>query len=291
MLRPFEILQPQSLEEATGWLAEWGPDVAVYAGGTELLILMKEGLVHYPKLVDVKRIPGLSGIEVEHGKLRIGALATHRQLERSPIVLEHAPLLVEVERLVANVRVRNVGTLGGNLCFGEPHSDPATLLTAWGGELTLESADGSRKVSAPEFFLGLFETARREDEILTEIEIPILADDTGGGYRKAGFHERPTATVAAILSLENGAIREARLAAGSVGPRPVRVAAAENLMRGEGPTEDLFAEAGELVAQAVEPVDDIYGSAKYKRHLITVLAREALRQAAARAREGSGPDG
>lgn len=291
MLRPFEMLVPESLDEAAGWLTEWGPEAAVYAGGTELLILMKEGLVHYPKLIDVKKIPGLAEIEVGESRLSVGALATHRQLEKSAVVREHAPLLAEVEALVANVRVRSAGTLGGNLCFGEPHSDPATLLTAWGGELRLESEQGARTVAVEDFFVGLFETARRDDEILTQVDIPLLAPGSGGGYRKFGTHERPTVTVAAIVRVEQGVIEEARLACGSVGPRPQRAAEAEAVLQGQAPREELFAQAGQLAAAGIDPVDDIYGSAEYKRHLTAVLMRDALAQAAERAQEGPAADG
>ncbi len=289
-MRPFEILEPGSLEEAASKLAEWGPEASIYAGGTEILLLMKEGLVHYPKLIDVKKIPGMAEIEVVEDTLRIGALVTHRKLERDSLITERAPLLSEVEAMVGNVRVRTAGTIGGNLCFGEPHSDPATLLTAWGGEVELISAKGDRQLPVGDFIVGLFETARREDEILSRVEIPLLKPGTGGGYRKAGFHERPTATVAAIVRLQEGEIKEARLAAGSVGPRPVRAPEAERLLQGGVPEAELFEEAGQLAAACVEPVDDLYGSADYKRHLVALLAREALDQAVQRAAEGDGAD-
>lgn len=283
MLGVFEIHEPESVAEASSLLAEYGFDAAVYAGGTELLLVMKEGLVHYPHLVNVKTIPGLSDVAVEDGHLAVGPLATHYQLERSAVVKEHALLLAEVEAMVANVRVRAAGTIGGNLCFAEPHSDPATLLMAWGATIELASADGSREMPIDEFLLGLFETARQEDEILTAIRMPLLPDGMVGAYQKFTTHERPTASVAALLKMSDGVVEDARLSIGSVGPAPARVPAAEDALRGEKPGQAAFEAAAEEAFRAADPVGDIYGSADYKRNLIRVLTNRALVAAAERA--------
>jgi len=282
MLRPFEILQPESLDSACAYLSEYGSDAAVYAGGTELLLLMKEGLVHYPRLVDLKRLPKLSEIALDDQRIHIGALATHRAIERSPIIVDNAPVLAHVESLVANVRVRAAGTIGGNLCFGEPHSDPATLLLAWGAELELVSSNGARVLPAEDFFLGLFETARQPHEILTRVSLSRLPEDSQAAYQKFSVHERPTATLAVVVAMSGSTIRHARLAAGSVGPRPVRLQQAEALLQGETASPALFHETGQMAAREVDPVDDLYGSAEYKRHLVAVLTARALEQAAAR---------
>lgn len=285
MLAVFDIFEPATVQEASQFLAEHEFEAAVYAGGTELLLLMKEGLVHYSHLVNIKTIPDLSDISLDEAQetLRIGSVVTHRQLEQSPLVQQHAPLLAEVEAMVANIRVRSAGTLGGNLCFAEPHSDPGTLLLAWGGTLRLDSAEGSRELPVDEFFVGLLETARRPHEILSEIQLPLLPENSGGGYEKFSTHERPTANVAAIVQLQNGDIQTARLAVGSVGPTPIRVPEAEKLLQGQQPDDDLFTAAADSVAQAVDPVDDIYGSADYKRHLAAVLTVRALTRAVKRA--------
>ena len=282
MLGVFEIYEPATIQEASQFLAEHGPEATVYAGGTELLILMKERLAHYPHLVNIKTIPGLNQIRLDQAQrvLHIGALATHRQLEQSPLVQQHIPLLAEVEAKVANIRVRCVGTMGGNLCFAEPHSDPGTLLLAWGVTLELVSIHGRRQIPIQEFFVDLLETARRPEEILSEIQIPLLPPHTGGAYEKFSTHERPTANVAALLQVHHGIIEEARLAVGSVGPMPIRVAQAENLLRGQPPGPAAFAAAAESAARIVDPGDDIYGSAAYKRHLVRVLTNRALTTAA-----------
>ena len=281
MLRPFEIHEPRTVEEASVLLAQFGFDAAIYAGGTELLLIMKEGLAHFPHLVNIKTIPGLDEIALsaEGDELQIGALATHWELERSPSVRKHAPLLAEVESQVANTRVRTMGTIGGNLCFAEPHSDPATLLLAWGATLELSSTEAQRQLSAADFTLGMFETARQPDEILTRIRLPLLSKNTAGAYRKFSTHERPMATVAALLEVKDGIVEDARLAVGSVGPVPIRASEAEALLRGQGIEEATFASAAELAALASDPVDDLHGSADYKSHLVRVLTTEALIQA------------
>jgi carbon-monoxide dehydrogenase medium subunit len=289
MLGIFEIHEPETVQEASALLADYGYEATVYAGGTELLLLMKEGLVHYPHLINVKTIPGLDKVFLDDDQqsLHVGSLVTHRQLEGSSLVEKHAPLLSEVEAQVANVRVRAAGTLGGNLCFAEPHSDPATLLLAWGATLELSSANGRRELPVDEFFVDLFETARQDDELLTGIKLRLLPPRTVGAYERFSLHERPTVTVAALLRVNDGAVEEARLALGSVGPIPVRVPEAEEILRGEPPGDDAFEAAAECAYHAADPVDDLYGSADYKRHLARVLTVRALNTAVEQAQGGT----
>lgn len=285
MLDVFDILEPSTVAEAVGLLAEHGDDASLYAGGTELLLVMKEGLARFPYLVNLKTVPELGTIALsdDSSRLEIGALATHRQLERVALVRQHAPVLSEMESMVANVRVRAVGTLGGNLCFAEPHSDPATLLLAWGAEIELASTEGRRTLPIDQFMLGMFETARQPGEVMTRVLLPLLPDGTAGAYVKFATHERPTATVAALVRVQDGVVAAAHLAVGSVGPTPVRVTEAEDLMRGEAPSEALLQAAAEYARRAVEPTDDLYGAEDYKRHLAGVLTGRALRQALAKA--------
>lgn len=285
MLDDFRIHEPTSVLEASRLLAEHGDEAAVYAGGTELLVIMKERLVHYPHLVNIKTIPGLNEIAASGDALTIGALATHKSIEHSPIVHEYAPLLAELEAQVANLRVRSAGTLGGNLCFAEPHSDPATLLIAWNAFITLVSATGARALPLERFFTGLLETARRPDEIATEVRIP-LPVPAGSAYERFKIHERPTATVAVALELNGAVVANARIVVGSVGERPQRMTAAESILIGERPASAIRAEAARLVHDAVEPTEDKFESSAYKRHLARVLAARALATAAQRAARG-----
>ncbi len=287
MLAPFSLHRPERLTDAAALLREHGDDAAVYAGGTELVVILKDRLTEFGHLVDIKRIPGLDGIAAEDGALRIGALATHRAIERSPLVRERLPELAALEANVANVRVRSAGTLGGNLCFAEPHSDPATLLVALGATLTLVSADGERSVPAEGFFTGLMSTARRPDEILTDILAPLPGPATGVAYERFKIHERPSASVAAVVRLAGGTVAEARVVVGSVGERPERMLAAEALLIGRAPSPTLAAEAAARVRREIEPTVDAFESTDYKRQLAAVLAEAAIVRAAEAAANGA----
>lgn len=281
MLRPFTIHEPATVEEASALLGSLGEEATVYAGGTELLLIMNEGFVHYPHLVNVKTIPQLDTITIDErrGVLRLGALCTHAQLERSSVVQELAPLLAEAECRVANLRVRNVGTLGGNLAFAEPHSDPGAVLAALGATIELASRRGARRVPVSEFFLGPFETAREHDEILTAVEFPPLPSGAGGAYMKFGLHERPTAGVAAIAEIRDGVVCRAAVAVGSVDPVPHRMPEVEAALTGCPPSAEVLREAAAAAAESCDPVNDLYGSAVYKRHIVRVLTERALARA------------
>ena len=293
MLRPFTLHRPASADEACALLAELGEDAAVYAGGTELLLLMKLGLLRPRHLVDVKRIPGFTEI-ADGERLTIGAAVTHRTLEQSALVHARCPIITTVARHVANVRIRNVGTLGGNLSFADPHSDPATLLLTLDAAVELRSPRGRRELALDDFVRGPWETARAADEVLESVKLRPWPRDTYAAYVKFGVHERPTLAVAAMLRLdttsrqgETGATRivEARIAIGCVNPRPTRAPAAEARLVGVSiaDVERAAREASELAAACADPADDLYGSADYKREMVAVFVRRSLRIAAARA--------
>jgi carbon-monoxide dehydrogenase medium subunit len=292
VLRPFTLHRPETVEEACALLAGLGEDATAYAGGTELLLLMKLGLLRPRHLVDVKRIRGLDEIrpEPDGERLTLGAAVTHRAVERSPVVRARCPLFGAVARHVANVRVRNVGTVGGNLAFADPHSDLATLFLTLDASVELRSPRGRRELPLADFIRGPWETARAADELLTAIALTAWSRETAAAYVKFGVHERPTLAVAAVLRLDgrggDARIVDARLAVGCVGPRPVRVAAAETRLHGAPIAElpDAARVASDIAAASVDPADDLYGSADYKREMVAVFVRRALGIAAARAR-------
>ena len=289
MLRPFTLHRPATAEEACALLAGLGEDATPYAGGTELLLLMKLGLLRPPHLVDVKRIAGFGDI-ADRPRLTIGATVTHRTLERSPLVRARCPLVASVARHVANVRVRNVGTVGGNLAFADPHSDLATLFLTLDATVELVSPRGRRELSLAEFVRGPWETARRPDELLASVRVSPWAVGTGAAYVKFGVHERPTLGIAVALRLDGAGaharVADARVAIGCVSPRPVRAAAAEARLNGVAAAEldDVAGAVADAAAASVDPADDLYGSADYKSEMVAVFARRALRVAAARAR-------
>lgn len=275
-LPPFDLHRAGSADEARTLLERYGEDAAVVCGGTELLLLLKLGFAGYGHLVDIRRIPELHGIRAENGSLVIGATTTHREIERSPLVLERLPALAAMERDVANLRVRNVGTLGGNLCFSDPHSDPATFLLA----LDAEAEWSGRRAPLAEFLRGPYETALRHGDLLHAIRIPLPAPGTRVVHRKLAFHERPAATVTCAARLEEGAVAEARIAVGSVGARAVRAGAAEARLVGASTSDDVaLAEAAGLAAEAAEAADDANGSAEYKSQLVRVLVERCFRAA------------
>ena len=289
-MRPFEILEPRSVAEASAMLLEHGESARLYAGGTELLLVMKEGLLHYDYLVNLKTIPGLDGMAFDpaSGRVHIGALVTHRTLERSPVIREHLPALAAAEAQVANVRVRNVGTLGGNLCFAEPHADPGPVLLLYGATVTLESAGGRRELSLADFFVDSFEVALQPGEVLTGIEVPVLPPRSAAAYLRFAFLERPSVGVGVALTLDDSGegVLDARIAVGCVGPTPRRMAEAEALLKGLALEEALARaeEAGAVAARASRAVSDLHGSAEYKEHLVKVLTRRATQAVAGQLR-------
>jgi carbon-monoxide dehydrogenase medium subunit len=272
-LPPFALHRPRSLDEVEDLLAQHGDEAVVYCGGTELLLLMKLGLAAYPNLVDLKGIPELRVLEERDGRLCVGAAVTHRELESSPFVHRLFPALAEMERRVANVRVRSVGTLGGNLCFSDPHSDPATFLLASGAELVCRRGAAERTIPIGEFVRGPYETALGPHELLTEIRIPVLPAGAALVHEKFATHERPALTVSCFVRAEDGHVAEARIAVGSVSAAPGRVSEAENLLLGlpVGSGADQLRVAGEIAAEAVAPLADLNGSVEYKRNLVRVF--------------------
>ncbi|MCA9878390.1 MAG: FAD binding domain-containing protein, partial [Thermomicrobiales bacterium] len=277
MLRPFAIHQPCSVAEACDLLRQHGDDAAFYAGGTELLIVLKEHLAEIGHLIDIKRIPGLAGIALaDNGSsLIIGALATHRAIERDSLVQQVLPALSALESHVANVRVRAAGTIGGNLCFADPHSDPATLLAALGATLRLDNGVRQRTVRAEAFTTDLMTTERDPDELLVSIAIPLPVAGTGVGYERIKLHERPTAAVAAVVSVDDGEIASARVVTGCVGDAPQRMREVEDALVGLPALEASAKSVRELFVATTLTYDTVFESAAYKRQLASAVGARA----------------
>jgi len=283
MLRRFRLEEPESVQEASHLLARHGEAARIYAGGTELLLVMKEGLAHYERLVNVKKIPHLDQVSSPDGFVSIGALSTHRQLSQSPDVRRHLPALAELEGNVANIRVREVGTIGGNLSFAEPHADPGTLLLVLGAKLIAAKADGQREIPIENFFVDAFKPRLEPDELLTEVRVPRLPPRTGVVYLKFGYLERPSVGVALFLSVDEKrkSVADARIAVGCAGPTPRRIQEAESLLKGRLLDEAArrIGEAGAVAARASEAISDLHGSQDYKEHIVGVLVKRAFQQA------------
>jgi carbon-monoxide dehydrogenase medium subunit len=287
MLRRFRLEEPDTVREASELLARFGDAAKLYAGGTEILLTMKEGLAHYERLINVKKVSGLKEIRAVDGAIRVGALETHHELEKSPFLLEHLPALARLEANVANVRVRRMGTIGGNLCFAEPHADPGTLLIALGAGFTAEKIDSKRQIPAESFFVDAYETCLEPDEVLTEILIPRPPERTGVSYMKFGHLERPSVGVAVALTLSaGGAIGDVKIGVGCAGPAPRRAPEAEERLKGKSAEEAAknIVQAGEAAAKAACAMSDLHGSQEYKEHIVGVLLERSFQSALSQCR-------
>jgi len=280
MLRRFRLEEPDSVAEVAELLGRFGDAAKVYAGGTELLLVMKEGLVQYERLINVKKL-GLNKITTENGTVTLGALCTHHELEKSAILQQQLPALVRLEQNVANVRVRQAGTIGGNLCFAEPHADPGTLLMAMGATLVADKGTSRREILAQDFFVDAYETSLAADEVLTEIRLPRPAENRKSAYLKFGYLERPSVGVAIALSLNGDEVSDVKIAVGCAGPAPKRVAEAEALLSGKGKQEASrnLAQAGVIAGKASQAISDLHGAQDYKEHIVGVLLKRAYQAA------------
>ena len=278
MLRRFRLEEPESVAEVSELLGRFGDSAKIYAGGTELLLAMKEGLIQYERLINVKRLKGLGEVAGDNGSIKIGALCTHRQLETSSLLQAKLPSLVKLEQNVANVRVRQAGSLGGNLCFAEPHADPGTLLMALGAKMIAEKTSGKREIAAEDFFVDAYETSLQADELLTEIRVPAPGADSRSAYLKFGYLERPSVGVAIALTLNGGTVNDVKIAVGCAGPAPKRVAEAEALLNGKSKDEAvrLLPQAGAIAGRASEAISDLHGAQDYKEHIVGVLLKRAF---------------
>jgi carbon-monoxide dehydrogenase medium subunit len=276
MLRRFDVHRVTSVAEAIELRRRYGADAAIYAGGTELILAMKTGLARWPHLIDVKPIAALASITVAKGVLRIGATATHWDIERDPQVARALPALALLEANVANVRVRAAGTLAGNLAFAEPHADPPSMLVALGARVVLEGGAGARSIPVADFITGMYETAIAADEVIVAIEIPLPVPEQRAAYVKFQILERPSVGVAAVATIRDGRFVGAPvfvIGAADEVPRRVRTDQLSGADVRDAAMRDALAEAAR---SAVDPVADLAGDVEYKRHLVGVFAQRAL---------------
>lgn len=275
-LPSFDLHRPDSIEEALKLRRALGEDAAFYAGGTELILAMKLGLLRYRHLIDVKQLPGSDQVSTSDGTIRVGAAVTHRMLERHPAVMEQLPTLAGLERNVANVRVRAQGTLAGNLAFAEPRADPPALLVALGARVVLGREDGIRRLSIPEFLLGAYQTALRPDEMIIAIEVPVPSAGVRAAYVKFQVLERPSIGVATVAAVQDGCfLGTPTIVVGAADETP-RFVPSGMLTNARFDDASALEEIAAAARDTVEPVGDLSGSADYKRHLAGVFTRRAL---------------
>jgi carbon-monoxide dehydrogenase medium subunit len=286
-MKNFDYLEPTSVAEACALLKQGGGDAKVFAGGSHVTILMKQGLYQPKALVNIKKIPELKGIRFETDEgLIIGALVTHREVETSPLIREKFPVLCEAEREVANIRVRNMGTVGGNLASGEPLTDLSQIFIALDGKLKIIGPAGERTILVEELFLDFYTTSLAEDEIITQVVLPPLPSRSGIEYIRfssSSVVDKPSAGVAVRLTLAGEAVQTARIVLGCVGPTPARSRKAEALITGKKVTTELSGEAAASASQECSPTSDLRGSERYKRAIVGTLVKRALGAAYERA--------
>jgi carbon-monoxide dehydrogenase medium subunit len=289
-MKNFEYLEPTTVAEACALLKQHGGGEAkVFAGGSHLTILMKQGLYEPKSLVNIKKIPELKGIRFDASEgLSIGALVTHRELETSALVKERFPVLCEAEREVANIRVRNMGTVGGNLASGEPLTDLSQIFISLDGKAKITGPNGQRIIPVEELFVDFYTTSLAEDEILTQVVLPPLPPRSGIEYIRfssSSVVDKPSAGVAVRLTLETSSetVQAARIVLGCVGATPVRARKGEALITGKKLTLELVEEVGGIASQECSPTSDLRGSEQYKRAIVGTLVKRAAAKAYERA--------
>ncbi len=273
----FDYVAPDTLDDAIRLLGEGGEDAKLLAGGHSLLPLMKLRLATPSLLIDLRKVPGLDGVERQNGSWRIGALTRHAELEHSPDL----GILARAAGTIADPQVRNRGTIGGSLAHGDPASDlPAVVMIAE-GSVTLRGPGGERSVNASELFQDYLETAVAPDEVLTDVQLPAL-DGFGFGYQKFNRRSEDWAMVAvcAVVKSTDGEVEDVRVGLTNMGSTPLRAGAVEEALRGQPLNAESIARAAEQAAEGTDPPADLNASAEYKQHLARVLCRRALQEAA-----------
>jgi carbon-monoxide dehydrogenase medium subunit len=282
LVPPFEMHVAKSVEDAISLRAEFGDDASFYCGGTELVLVMKLGLTDLAHLIDIKRVDELRTISIDDLGIRIGAAVTYREIENNPLLVADRPEFVSMISGIANIRVRSVGTLGGNLAFADPSSDPATYLLAVGGELEIGSADGERRIVPMDgFHTGPYQPDMRDNEMIVSVRLP--RNVTGGVvvHERMKLKERPNITVAVRAAAVKGKVTQARVAVGSVGLVPVRFDEVDATLVGiEASTlDERLARAATLASESISLFDDANGSVEYKRHLVDHFVQKVARKA------------
>jgi carbon-monoxide dehydrogenase medium subunit len=284
-VKALEYHRPGTVDETCALLAKLGARARLVAGGTAVAILLKEGLLDVDHLVSLERVP-LGGVTVDDGVVRIGAMATHQQLADHPLIRARLPVLAEVLAQVASRRIRNVATLGGNLCWAEAASDPPGLLMALGAHVTVASAAGARRLAVRDLFRDYFTTALAPDELLTGVEIPAPPPDAGAAYVKftpQSKADKPVLAVTALVRRAGGRCAGAALVVGAAGPVPLALPDVAATLAGTALDPAAVDAVAARYAEAAQPVSDTRGSEDYKRRMIRVLVGRALGQAWARA--------
>jgi len=285
-VRRFELALPESLDDCLRLLAQRGPETKLLAGGTDLLTQMKNSVVMPKRVIDLSGVARVKIVECDTKGLRIGAAVPARQVEQDPRVREGYAAVAESAALLGSVQVRNLATVGGNICNAAPSADMAPPLVALEAQAVIAGPKGERRVPLYDFFTGVRKTVVGPDELLVEIFVPAPGPHSGGSYiRHTPRRELDIAVVgvASQVTIANGVCAKARISLAAVAPTPVRATAAEAALEGKPLTPELIERAADLAGQAAKPISDQRGSADFRRHLVRILTRRTLTTALARA--------
>lgn len=285
-MKPAEFLEPETLEEACSLLSKYKEDARLVASGQSLIPMLQQRLITPKYLISTKNLPGLDYIKEDNDALRIGALTTQRTIETSEVVRRRSPLLAEAVHSVGTVQIRNWGTIGGSLAEGDPSGDPPPALLALGARVKAVSSRGEREVPLDGFFVDYIQTSLEPDEILTEIIVPYLPPNTGGIYIKDVIRAGDTGiiTVAVLATLNgNQTVKEARIILGCQATIPLRAQRAEKAAVGKQAADDME-DVAQAASQDADPAPDVLGSVEYKRYLVGLRTKQALRTAIERAK-------
>ena len=281
-MRDFDFLQPASIDEASRMLADLGDDCRVMAGGSALMLAMRQRMLTPTHIVSIARLEALRGISFDAREgLRIGALSRHCDVARSPLVQQHYPMLAAMAAQVANPQVRHQGTIGGNLCYADPATDPPSCLMALDARVTLASSRGERVLGMEEFLVDYYVTAIEPDEVVVDIRVPPQPADAAGRYtrfRRTAAEHRPLVNVALSVRRSGAQCHEARLVVGASTPIPARVARAEAFLAGKTVTAEVATEAAGIASADILAVSDSRGDEAYRRAMVRVVARRTIAQ-------------
>lgn len=283
-MNAFSYLRPETLEEALALLQQHGEDAKVIAGGTALVIMLKQRLVVPDFLISLDRVRGLDTVKEEDGACHLGGLLTHRSAELAPLVRTRLPVLAETYHRVATIRIRHLATVAGALAHADPNQDSPVTLLALDAQVHIASVQGQRQVALQDFFTDYYETVLEPNELITEVQVPLPLPHTGSVYCKflpRSADDYATVGVAATVRLNpsTGACEDCRIAMGCVGVTPLRAPQAEELLRGQQRSDELLRHAGAVAQEITDPLSDSRGSADYKRSMAGVFVRRALDQA------------
>ncbi|MBU25420.1 MAG: carbon monoxide dehydrogenase [Gammaproteobacteria bacterium] len=281
----FEYHRPATIDEAVGLLASLGPDAKILAGGHSLLPMMKLRFALPEHLVDINRIPELSGVSVVGDDIVIGAMTTESAVIADPILNEKVPLLPEAAKLIADPQVRNRGTIGGDIAHGDPANDHPALALACDAVMTVVGPEGARQIPASEFFLGTYWTALGDDDILTAITVKAFPHGAGSSYRKLKRKtgDWATAACAVVVALTGGKVSHIRITLTNLGPTAIRAHDAETVLSGQSVTDELIRKAAEEAMAICDPAEDLRGDVEYKTAMAGQMVQRAIVEALSRA--------